>query len=120
MLNKLLSCIKGDSTLNATETAYIFGHRHKRGLICGAVPFGLFFLFIWAAAKELIPQWLAIVLGLLFFFIAFIYVMIYYRCPRCGATPISSKFGTTGILLFPKKCAKCKAPLLPDHKWAQD
>jgi hypothetical protein len=43
-----------------------------------------------------------------------------YRCPRCGDPPKSSQVGTSGVLLFPKKCSKCGALLMPDHKWAQD
>lgn len=54
----------------------------------------------------------AYVLGLL--------VIYTYRCPRCGDPPKSSQAGTSGVLLFPRKCSKCGAPLMPDHKWAQD
>jgi hypothetical protein len=52
--------------------------------------------------------------------IALAYVRFVYRCPRCGTVPSSGVAGTTGILLFPRKCQKCDAPLLPRHRWAQD
>jgi ribosomal protein S27AE len=43
-----------------------------------------------------------------------------YRCPRCGDPPKSRQAFTSGVLIFPRKCSKCGAPLMPDHKWAQD
>ncbi len=49
-----------------------------------------------------------------------VFVFLIYRCPRCGDPPKSSQVGTSGVLLFPRKCSKCGAPLMPDHKWAQD
>jgi hypothetical protein len=48
------------------------------------------------------------------------YILLRYRCPRCNAIPNSSQTGTSGILLFPRKCSKCGAPLMPNHRWAQD
>ena len=53
-------------------------------------------------------------------FITGLLVVYVYRCPRCGDPPKSSQAGTSGVLLFPRKCSKCGAPLMPDHKWAQD
>ena len=120
MLSKFLHCIKGNPKLNDAEVANEFCKRHSAGIYFGLLPLFLFFFFIWLATQEILPQWVCFGMGLMSHVVVFFYVMIYYRCPRCGSTPISSQFGTTGVLLFPKKCAKCKAPLLPDHKLGQD
>lgn len=53
-------------------------------------------------------------------FVLGLLIIYTYRCPRCGDPPKSSQTGTSGVLLFPRKCSKCGAPLMPDHKWAQD
>lgn len=46
------------------------------------------------------------------------YCLFQYRCPRCNKIPQSIEAG--GILLFPRKCHYCEAPLMPDSRWAQD
>jgi hypothetical protein len=120
MLSKLFKCLNGNSELNDTEVSDEFCKRHRAGVYFGFLPLLLFFLFIWLATQEILPQWVCFGLGLMSHVVVFFYVMIYYRCPRCGSTPVSSQFGTTGVLLFPKKCSKCKAPLLPDHKLGQE
>ena len=51
---------------------------------------------------------------------AILYIILRYRCPRCNAVPKSGQAFTGGVPLFPKKCANCGAPLLPDHWLAQD
>lgn len=48
------------------------------------------------------------------------YTIFRFRCPRCNATPASSKTGASGVPLFPKKCINCNAPLLPNHRWGED
>ena len=48
------------------------------------------------------------------------YIFLRYRCPRCNAVPKSAQTLTSGVQLFPKECANCGAPLLPDHWLAQD
>jgi hypothetical protein len=109
-----------NSSLTDAEVADEFRIRHRRGLFFAVLPFCMVLLiaYLLYVDKEQY-EWLVPMTGV-GLLIVFLYAMIYYRCPRCGATPISSQFGTTGVLLFPKKCAKCKAPLLPDHKWGQD
>jgi hypothetical protein len=52
--------------------------------------------------------------------VAAFYILFRYRCPRCNAIPKSNQLGTGGVLLFPKRCGNCGAPLLPHHRWAQN
>jgi hypothetical protein len=106
-----------DCTLSDEETSRLFARRHGLGLWCGALPFLGFFGAIWLSMDG--NPW-AFACAWLFGLTAFVYVGLIYRCPRCGTVPSSSTRGTTGVLLFPKKCPKCKAPLLPKHRWAQD
>lgn len=109
-----------DETLTAEKTAAIFKKRYRLGFWCALVPFcGVWpipFLVIKHKSFELI---LAMVF-LIFVLTIFAYVHFIYRCPRCGTVPKSSEIGTTGILFVPKKCNRCQAPLLPNHRWGQD
>lgn len=108
-----------DSALSEEETSCRFIRRHKLGLWCGVLPLFGFFGAVWLSIKLDGNPW-AFACAWFFFFLAFVYLGLVYRCPRCGTVPSSSAPGTTGVLLFPKKCPKCKAPLLPKHRWAQD
>lgn len=108
--------LTGNPNLKRDEVAVEFRKRHSLLMYVVVLPWLLGMLL--AYFREYI-SYLEIWILVLLLINAF-YLLIYYRCPRCGSTPISSQFGTIGILLFPKKCAKCKAPLLPDHRWGQD
>ena len=108
-----------DADLSNEETSRRFTKRHALGLWCVVLPFFGFF-----AAGYGLKQSNGH-LGVVFacwacFFTMFIYVALVYRCPRCGEVPSSAKRGTSGVLLFPKRCSQCKAPLLPNHRWGQD
>lgn len=120
MIHHLTLWIKGNSGLAPEETQWIFRKRHKKGWLLFLTPFATFAIFVLLQASRLIESNFAFVITILVFSVMFFYALVYYRCPRCGTTPTSSRPGTTGVLLFPKKCSKCKAPLLPDHRWAQD
>lgn len=44
-----------------------------------------------------------------------------HRCPRCRAIPSTNREGyTQSVLLFPRRCGKCGAPLLPHHPYGQE
>lgn len=123
MIAALMQYIKGNSSLSDSEVADTFKKRHAKGLYLAVIPFGGFFAMAYVGVLVQNHSVLSIitfafgwVLGLTIFF----YIAILYRCPRCGTVPTSSAKGTTGVLLFPKKCSKCHAPLLPDHKWGQN
>lgn len=96
-----------------------FERRYALGLWCAVIPFFGFFAAGVAVAKSQ---------GNIFFFALgwalgltlLVYVGLVYRCPRCGAVPVSSKTGTSGVLLVPKRCARCKSTLLGERRWAQD
>ncbi len=108
-----------DLTISDGEASRRFTKRHALGLWCAVLPFFGFFAAGIGVAKLnghiglFVALW---VFGLLIL----AYVAFVYRCPRCGKVPHSSQPGTTGVLLFPKRCSNCKAPLLPHHRWAQD
>jgi hypothetical protein len=108
-----------DGSLSDEEASRRFKRRHGLGLWCGVLPlFGFFaagLLFI-----KLDGNLLAFACGWFLGLTLLVYIGAVYRCPRCGTVPSSSVPGTSGVLLFPKKCPKCKAPLLPNHRWAQD
>jgi hypothetical protein len=108
-----------ESTLSDEETSRRFTRRHGLGLWCAVLPFFGSFAAGWLFIKLDGNLW-AFACGWFFIVSALVYVGLIYRCPRCGTVPSSSTPGTTGVLLFPKKCPKCKAPLLPKHRWAQD
>lgn len=109
-----------DLSLTDKEVENEFRTRHRRALLFVVLPLCVVLTIAYLIYEDKKRyEWLVPMTGI-GMLIIFFYVMIYYRCPRCGSTPISSQFGTTGVLLFPKKCAKCKAPLLPDHKLGQE
>lgn len=108
-------------TLPASAIADRFALRYKLGLWFGVVPFlgfigatALLYLFPSSAT----PFYMAG--AVLCFHCVFLYVAVLYRCPRCGTQPTSSTPGTTGILLRPKRCAKCGATLLASGRRRQD
>jgi hypothetical protein len=102
--------------LSNEEVHKEFHHRWKLGLMLFVFPFIMSFGVALFGGKH---TYASVLVGI-FNLTAFTYGFFIYRCPRCGDHPKSSRVGTTGILFFPKKCAKCKAPLLPDHPWGQD
>lgn len=113
---KVKDFLTKDESLSDELTAFRFRLRWRLGPILFLIPFLIFITSAFYVKKYPVLMqfdWIFIVT-------AFIYGFFIYRCPRCGDHPKSSRVGTTGILFFPKKCAKCKAPLLPDHPWAQD
>lgn len=112
-------CLGRDSGLDDAETSRRFMRRHSLGSWCGVLPFIGFFVagFLFSKFNGHIGAFAA---GWICGLLLLAYVGLVYRCPRCGTVPSSSKPGTTGVLLFPKKCPKCKAPLLPHHRWGQD
>ena len=119
MISKIMQLIMGDSELSDDAAKTQFALRYKLGFWFAVLPAFGFFGSSFLASK--FPWGVYILLfGFLCFLTVFAYVVLLYRCPRCGTVPTSTKSGTTGILLFPKKCSKCKAPLLPDHRWGQD
>lgn len=110
-----------DPALSNDETSRRFAKRHALGLWLGVLPGIGFFVSIWLGVRlEQGAGHLSFVLGVLCFFCLFLYVLVLYRCPRCGQHPSSSIPGTSGLLFFPKKCSRCKAPLVPNHRWGQD
>lgn len=105
--------------LTDSETSLAFKARRRLIRLALVMLFVCFVLEIRDDATRIFPK------GYEFFNFAVAYVsallVIYtYRCPRCGDPPKSSQAGTSGVLLFPRKCSKCGAPLMSDHKWAQD
>lgn len=110
-----------DPALSNDETSRRFAKRHALGIWLGVLPGIGFFASIWLGVKlKQGAGHLSFVVGVLCFFCLFLYVLVLYRCPRCGTHPSSSIPGTSGLLFFPKKCPRCKAPLVPNHRWAQD
>ena len=112
--------IKGDKLLSDSQASAIFKSRHAKGLYLAIIPFFGCFLSAYLAAylkNNHSLSSVAFTFGAIQGLTIVFYVFILYRCPRCGTVPTSSAKGTTGVLLFPKKCSKCHAPLLPDHKW---
>lgn len=115
----LKNFIGKDPSISDDEASRRFAKRHAAGLWCAVLPFVGFFAAGFAVAKlnghigAFVIAWM---LGLLLL----AYVFLVYRCPRCGTVPHSSQPGTMGVLIFPKRCSKCKAPLLPRHRCAQD
>ena len=108
-----------DAGLSNEEASRRFKKRHALLLWCVALPFFGCFAAIYAVVRtngHIAPQLGFWACGLT----AFFYIALVYRCPRCGEVPSSSKRGTSGVLLFPKRCSRCKAPLLPNHRWGQD
>jgi hypothetical protein len=120
MNRRMMLWIKGNSRLTPEETQWAFKNRRKKGWLLFLAPFVTFSILVLLQASRFIESNFAFVITIFVFFVMFFYALVYYRCPRCGTTPTSSRPGTTGVLLFPKRCSKCKAPLLPDHRWAQD
>jgi DNA-directed RNA polymerase subunit RPC12/RpoP len=120
MIRRLVLMIKGNSRMSSDETQIEFARRYKSGLFFFLIPFAIFAALITLPQVQGLSEEAVVFLAFCAFFVMFFYALVYYRCPRCGTTPTSSQPGTTGVLLFPKKCSKCKAPLLPDHRWAQD
>jgi len=120
MIRFVKSWIYGDSALTNEQLSNEFRKRHSRGKYLFLIPIAVFVALVARPKNILFSEDLSIFLAFGVFLIAFFYALFYYRCPRCGTTPTSSKPGTTGVLLFPKKCSRCGAPLLPDHRWGQD
>ena len=116
---KLNGYVGKDATLRPEQVTATFAKRHRFGFWAAGIPFAVLFVIGVLLVKKMIEGgavpfiWLS---GLTIL----TYVHFVYRCPRCGEVPKSSTPGTTGVLLFPKKCSKCNAPLLPNHKWGQD
>ncbi len=81
-------------------------------LLCLILDFSVDALHTFPEGYELIQMIIGFVFCLL--------TIYTYRCPRCGDPPKSKQAFTSGVLIFPRKCSKCGAPLMPDHKWAQD
>jgi hypothetical protein len=106
-----------DDTLSDDEVSRRFAARHRLGLWMALLPFVAFFGTAFISLEGRV--W-PVFVGAGCIAAALAYVGFLYRCPRCGTVPSSSVAGTTGILLFPKKCPKCDVPLLPRHRWAQD
>lgn len=107
-------------SLDDIEVQKNFRKRHAAGFWFGVVP--IFTFFLMASWPVLFGEddIASFVLGGIAFLIVFLYIYLVYRCPRCGSVPRSSKLGTGGVIPFPKKCWKCHAPLLPNHRWGQD
>lgn len=108
-----------DANLRSEQVAAIFAKRYRLGLWFAGIPFATVVVIGVLLVKKIIGN----EAGLLFIccvLTILAYIHFIYRCPRCGEVPKSSTPGTTGVLLFPKKCSKCHAPLLPHHKWGQD
>lgn len=121
MIAKLQRYIKGDPSLQDSEVASEFGKRHARGLYLAVIPFvGFFGIIVISSSVFHRVEPVTFFLAWFCMLAAFFYIVFVYRCPRCGTIPTSSKPMTTGVLLFPKKCSKCNAPLLPNHRWGQD
>ena len=124
MIAVIKKIIKGDKSLRDFQTAAIFKIRHAKGLYLAVIPFlGLFlggYIYSTLSTKTSFAISVVELTGFLLTLPIVFYVFILYRCPRCGTVPTSTAKGTTGVLLFPKKCSKCHAPLLPEHKWSQD
>jgi amino acid permease len=120
MMQRMMLWVKGDSLMSAENAGKEFKNRYRRGLFLFLIPMAMFFLVNWLIASQRVDSLIFSLMSVVSFFVLFFYALVYYRCPRCGTTPTSSRPGTTGVLLFPKICSKCKAPLLPDHRWAQE
>jgi hypothetical protein len=120
MMQRMMLWVKGDSLMSAGNAGKEFKNRYRRGLFLFLIPMAMFFLVNWLIASQRVDSLIFSLMSVVSFFVLFFYALVYYRCPRCGTTPTSSRPGTAGVLLFPKKCSKCKAPLLPDHRWAQE
>jgi hypothetical protein len=120
MIQRMMLWIKGDSRMSAEDAGKDFKNRYVKGSFLFLFPMAMFFLLNWLIASHRVDSLIFSLMSVFSFFVMFFYALVYYRCPRCGTTPTSSQAGTTGVLLFPKRCSKCKAPLLPDHRWAQD
>jgi hypothetical protein len=108
-----------NSELTDAETSLAF--KARRRLI--RLPLVLFsicmILNLSVDALRTFPEGYEVFQGIVMF--AFGLLTIYtYRCPRCGDPPKSRQAFTSGVLIFPRKCSKCAAPLMPDHRWAQD
>jgi hypothetical protein len=103
----------------------VFRRRHR---ICGVL-FVLALLLntvlpiicikVFGVSKESYEAWGLHYTGFLIF-VAVPYILFRYRCPRCNAVPGFSQAGTSGVPLFPERCSNCGAPLLPNHRLAQD
>lgn len=109
-----------DQDLDDAEVQQIFRKRHAAGFWLGIVPIITFFLMALWPVLFGNDDIISFVLGGVVFLIAFFYIHLVYRCPRCDSVPRSSKFGVGGVIPFPKRCWKCHAPLLPGHRWGQD
>lgn len=115
---KTHSCVEDEE-----EIVKIFLARRKRslGLLAAAASILLVLPHILLAPSFEQP------LGKILFFvfmqvaaIAGIFAIYKYRCPRCNRVPRSAATATRGVLLFPRRCANCGAPLMPTHPWATD
>jgi len=104
----------------------IFKKRHRIALIAmisctiGNMAIIYFFLEMLDLSKEWYESHYLFLLNIAILVFSVFYVLFRYRCPRCNAVPKSNQIGASGVLLFPKKCANCEAPLMPDHPWAQE
>jgi ribosomal protein S27AE len=104
--------------LDDTQTPAAFMAR-RRLIFVPLVTLTVTLLINLIADIKTLPKAYEFLHGAIFFATALL-VIYTYRCPRCGDPPKSHQGGTSGILIFPRKCSKCGAPLMPNHKWAQD
>ncbi len=114
---------------NSDDAGLIKSSFKKRHKFCVSFFVGSFVLnfaipvlaiYVFGYPKQAYENSVVFVCLTLSFVLSIFYFLFRFRCPRCNAVPASCEPGTSGILLFPKKCGKCGAPLLPDHPWAQD
>lgn len=117
---KLNGYVGQDLSLSSDKAAQLFAKRYALRFWCAGLPFGTFFsTILWSYYCET-AEIFTFILGWLCGLTILAYIHFVYRCPRCGEVPKSSTPGTTGVLLFPKKCSRCHAPLLPNHRWGQN
>jgi TRAP-type uncharacterized transport system fused permease subunit len=108
-----------DWTRSKEENVRIFKKRHKLAVWMVFLPLALLLMnfvsekYYFGYSAKMFVLDIIWILPLLF------YMFVIYRCPKCGQTPYSSQNRAQGVLFFPKKCVRCKAPLLPDHPFGQ-
>jgi len=118
-MNRLEEYFGRDASLSDEKTTHRFRKRYALGLWMAVLPFFGFFAALLISIR-LNGDLLAFAACWIFGLLLLAYVALIYRCPRCGTVPKSKSPGTTGVLIFPRRCSKCGASLLPNHRWAQD
>lgn len=106
-----------DEHLAGDEVQRRFRKRYSLGLWCAVLPCVGFFAAGIAAAK--FQNAAFVIVGFFLGLVVLGYVAFVYRCPKCGAVPVSPKAGTTGVLVAPRACSSCGALLLEGQKWTQ-